>query len=65
MHIERQLLKHKQIVICTIPLQLRSDDEKEIEKVISIINAADEEDNVQEAAPEAGQETKKGEHIGR
>lgn len=26
-HIERQLLKHKQIVICTMPLQLRGDDE--------------------------------------
>lgn len=27
-HIERELLKHKQIVICTMPLQLHDDEEK-------------------------------------
>jgi K+ transporter len=40
-HIERQLLKHKQIVICTMPLQLRDEEEKEIDKAAKAIEAAD------------------------
>jgi amino acid transporter len=40
-HIERQLLKHKQIVICTMPLQLRDEEEQEIDKAVKAIEAAD------------------------
>jgi amino acid transporter len=43
-HIEHQLLKHKQIVICTMPLQLRDDEEKKIDAAVKKLEGLDETD---------------------
>ncbi|SHH51980.1 amino acid/polyamine/organocation transporter, APC superfamily (TC 2.A.3) [Sporobacter termitidis DSM 10068] len=43
-HIEHQLLRHKQIVICTMPLQLHDEAEKEIDKAVRAIDEMDREE---------------------
>ena len=43
-HIERQLLKHRQIVICTMPLQLHAAEEQEIEKAARRIEKAEQDE---------------------